>query len=322
MFGLIRSYDLFTSLACTSTVLSAGAGVWSLALQALVSSAFTCVALWHFCRRRPRVYCDVSALWQLRSGCGAILGLRSAQLLRTQSDKVLIGLTLGATALGIYSLATGLIEGMRVQLASSQSRVLLAAFSHAQGDIEVLRSQYLAVLRTWTWTVMPGFLAASIFAPVLINAALLEPSWWPVVEPIRILAVCGVSYALSGPCQEVLQAVGRSGVLLRISAVNAMVVGLPATWWMTTRFGLIGAAFALMITFTLQRIVMIFATLDSLQMPGRRVLSVVSPALGMFALLTLGHLAVGADAFLPAQALVFVTAAVWLALRMTRTTVH
>jgi O-antigen/teichoic acid export membrane protein len=268
------------------TLALAGAGVWSLVLQAVLASGVTCGMMWRSCRWRPRWPGNWRALHSMRSQGAAVLGARLIYFLRTQLDNLFVGTLLGASALGIYSLAFMLTEGLRSQLASIVGRVMLPAYSRAQDDPQQLHAHYLSTLRLLTLTVLPASLAALLFADDVVRL-ILAPRWWDAATPIRILAAGGVLYALSGPCAEVLQAIGRPGLLFRIAWMNLLLVALPATWWLTVHHGLTGAASAFTISFAMQRVVTAAVAMRCIGMPTSRLITAVAPISGMGTMLTL-----------------------------------
>lgn len=285
----------------------AGAGVWSLVLQALLSGAVTCGWLWWACRSRPRRRFDVALLRSALPASTAVLGARAIQFLRTQLDKLFVGTTLGAVALGLYSLAYMLAEGLRAQVAAIIGRVLLPAFSQAQQDPSAMRALYLSALRMWTFTLLPACLAVALFAPALVRT-LLDPEWQAVSEPLGILAFSGVAYALSGPCAEVLQALGKPGQLLRIAWLNLLIVALPATWWLTGQHGIVGTSLALTVAFALQRVATAVAAWRSLGLSASLPLSKLGPGMAVAVGLVAGHMLWGSKVALPLQLLVFAAA--------------
>lgn len=316
-FGSIAAAEVAGVLAgaVVAVVLAyAGAGVWSLAIQPVLAGVVTTLVLWRRCRGRPRLRCDLRALARLRASSAAVLGSRAVQLVRTQLDKLLIGFTLGAGALGIYSFAYMLAEGLRLQVASITGRVLLPAFSRMQDDPVTMGTHYLAALRMWTVTVLPVFLGIWLFARPLMQLG-LEPAWWPATTPLQILALGGVAFAWSGPCAEVLQASGRHGLLLRITLSNLVFVAVPATWWMTMHLGLPGAAAAFTLAFTAQRLALAWVAMRLMGLPWTRLCRAIAPSVSVAATLGLGQLVSGPFVPVPVQACIFAISFVWLAFR-------
>ncbi len=300
----------------------AGAGVWSLVGQSLVSGYVTCAALWRECRSVPRWRFDFRSLRPLWRNGTAILGVRAVQYLRANVDRLIVGITLGASALGIYSLAHMVVEGVRLQVAAVIDRVMLPAFSRLQDDRSSMGTQYLAAVRAWTTTLLPAFLAAALFAPNVVEAC-LDPAWWPAAEPLRILALCGVVYAISGPCSEVLQAVGRPGTLLRITWLNLVLVALPGIWWMSTRHGVSGAASAFTLAFAFQRMAIAWAAIRCIGTLGlRNLMGAIAPACLLCAALATGYMILGSTASPYLHAFVFAVAFLALHIRVRRMASH
>jgi teichuronic acid exporter len=230
----------------------AGAGIWSLISQYLIATAISVILMWRLCSWRPRLRFDGLALRSAAGYSASILGARLVYYLRTHLDNALVGGLLGATALGLYSTAFSLTEGVRSQLASIFGRVMLPAYSRSQDDPIALRGHYLAMLRMTTVTILPICLGGFLFAEPLVQA-FFASHWWPAAPIIQILSVGGVVFSLMGPSVEVLQATGRPHWVLRIALTNLLFVALPGIAVGTLHFGIEGTAVGFTFAFALQR---------------------------------------------------------------------
>lgn len=230
-----------------------GGGVWALAAQQLVSVGLRSALLWRFARWRPRWRFSWSSLRDLFGFSGWMMGSQVIHYLRKNMDKMLVGAMLGASALGVYVLAFVITEALRAKIGQAINTVMFPAYSHSQNDLAEVRRLYLAVVRYNALVVFPAAMLLILFAdpvvPVLFGAA-----WAGTVEPLRILAFASMIHAISGDPASVLRGLGRPKVSFTIQLWNTTLVALPAIVLGIMYFGLAGAAWSVVISYTASRI--------------------------------------------------------------------
>ena len=239
------------------TMAFAGFGIWSLVAQQILSVGLKTAVLWRFCRWRPRWRFSRVILKDLANFSAYMMGNQVVFFTRMNVDYIVVGALLGTTALGVYTLAFAITETLRSSIGSVLVKVLLPAYSVMQRDRIALLHEFLFGTRLMTIVLIPVSLLLIFYVEPLIE--LVGPEWRDAVTPARILSVCGLFYAVSGPSAEVLQAVGRADTLFKITAFNLMVVVLPAMLVLTRGFGPQGAATAVVIGFFTVRVAVLMA---------------------------------------------------------------
>lgn len=228
------------------------AGVWSLVGQQLVSGCLTTALVYYFCPWRPRKRFSWSSLRDILNYSVYMLGSRIIHYMRTNMDYVLVGVLLSASSLGVYTLAFTLTETIRVSLSQIISRVMLPVYSKLQEQPSEIKKHYLFVTRSMSLLVFPVSLSTALYAEQIITF-FFPDSWGGAVAPTRILSIAGMVYAVSGPASEVLQGIGKPGILFRIAAVNFVVVAAPSMWYLTRKYDLSGAALSVVIALLTMR---------------------------------------------------------------------
>lgn len=140
-----------------------GFGVWSLVGQHIVKSLVDVVAIWSLSNWRPRVTFSWSSVREILgfSSSSAVAGFGG--LLSTRSDALLIGLLFGPTAVGLYRLASRLVE-MVTQVATSPFQaVALPELSRIQDDPHRFAEQAVRIVKLATLIAFPslGIIAGS-----------------------------------------------------------------------------------------------------------------------------------------------------------------
>jgi O-antigen/teichoic acid export membrane protein len=216
-----------------------GAGAWAIIAQQLTISCTSTVLLWFVSPWRPRFTFSRASLRDLGGFSGNVFGQRVLYYLHANADKVLVGRYLGAAALGLYGLAYNIVTIPFSRLAVPIAEVLFPAFSRMQDDSERIAAAWLRASRLVGAVAFPTLVGLIAVAPDFV-AALLGERWDPMVPVVQILAWVGLLQSLQTLNGNILQALDRTGTLLRYSVaffalhLTAFVVGL--------QWGIIGVA--------------------------------------------------------------------------------
>ncbi|MFK8035738.1 MAG: lipopolysaccharide biosynthesis protein [Hyphomicrobiales bacterium] len=232
---------------------SLGAGVWSLALQQLVLFSFRAIALFAMSRWHPRLRFSVVALMDILSFSAYSFGSKIIQYLRTRSDTLIVGYILGTTSLGLYTMAYLVTEVLRSSISTVVNKIMLPVLSRVQGDSHETARIFSSATRYMTLLIFPISLSFFLHADWLVELV-FEAEWYDMKAPIKILALSGIVFAMGGPAAELFQASGRPDLLFRLLITNFFFVALPLTVYMTNEFGLVGTAYAVVISMVILRL--------------------------------------------------------------------
>jgi O-antigen/teichoic acid export membrane protein len=188
----------------------AGAGVWALVAQTLVTSATACAVLWASTSWRPQFTYSLRSLRRLWPVGVGIMGTELLDALQNNIDKLVIGFFFSAETLGYYYLAQRLGTILLELVTSVISRVSFTTFSRLQDDLPRLNR----ILRQMTFVAslvaVPVFGIVALFAEQLIPA-FSGPGWQPAIPILWGLAG---GWALSSVMyfdRTVLLATSRAG---------------------------------------------------------------------------------------------------------------
>jgi len=216
-----------------------GYGPWALVVQQLGAIGTSTVLLWFFSDWHPRFVYSRKSIRELRAFGGQVSGTLMLFQLNQNTDNVLIGRYLGASALGSYALAYNIILVPFSRLASPLQEVLYPVFSRLQDDRERLASVWLRVVRMVAAVAVPAMLGLVVLAPEFVSTV-FGPRWHDAAPVMRILAWVGLLFVLQGLNSVVLQAVGRTRTLLTYSVIS-FVAGI-ASFVLGLRWGIVGVA--------------------------------------------------------------------------------
>ena len=217
-----------------------GAGVWALAIQALVSSAIFVALLWVFDPWRPSLAFRASLLKRSFSFGQYLLLSSVLEAIYGRLYGLVIGKMYGAADLGQYNRAAS-TQSMPVNLLTGiVSRVAFPAFSAIKDDkpriTAGLRKAMVGVMAI-TIPVMLGLLAVA--GPLVIT--LFGEVWRPSIPLLRILCLAGLLWPMHMINMNVLLAQGQSRLFFQLEVakktvgvvlfVAAVPFGLQALAW-------------------------------------------------------------------------------------------
>ncbi len=192
----------------------AGAGVWSIVIGYLAGTATLTVALWLLVGWRPRFELKLKGLSKMVRFGGSVAGIDVMVAINRSIDLIAVGKVLGASALGVYTLAYRIPELLVLNFAVVGGYVLFPAF--ATLTREQMRGAYLVAFRYTIALAMPLAIAMVVLAdPVIL--ALFGEKWISGDGAMQALALFALTIALDIPAGTVYKASGRADVLLKLA---------------------------------------------------------------------------------------------------------
>lgn len=224
-----------------------GAGYWALVIQAICLEACTLIIIFMI-SGFPELGWSTSTARRLWSFSSRLMGADLVNYASTNSDKFLVGWSLGPVALGLYSLAFRVLQFV-LQICGQIGRVILPTFCRLQDDRERLTRVFLEVTESVAIAVCPLMVLIIMCAPIGVPAVFGE-AWVGAVVPFQLLAAMTVPYVLVAFMGPLTVAVGRPdleflwGVATAVMSLIAFAIGL--LW------GIVGVAASYLIISSIQ----------------------------------------------------------------------
>ena len=136
----------------------------------------------------PRTGPSRTALRELRSFAGGAFGGQIFHAISCNADYLLVGRTLGSSALGFYGMAWDFLRFVPDRLYKVAGRVTLPAFCRLQREPDQLRRAYLSFLDYMSRLIVPPLVCIAVAAPELLRQIYGE-HWAPAATPLRILSI-------------------------------------------------------------------------------------------------------------------------------------
>ncbi|MDV3503091.1 MOP flippase family protein [Marinobacter sp. M-5] len=112
----------------------------------------------------------------------------SMNLINSRADQIIIGKTMGTTALGVYSIGSQITLQTMQQINSVATRVAFPAVSKRQNDLDEVKDIYLTMIANVLLVSAPLFIGLAAVSPVFVNV-LLGDKWTNLSSVLSIL--CG-----------------------------------------------------------------------------------------------------------------------------------
>jgi O-antigen/teichoic acid export membrane protein len=216
-----------------------GFGAWAIVGQMLAEIVVSTVVLWVVTPWRPSVTFSTASLRRLGAFAGNVFGENLCYQAGRSFAGVLVGRLLGAAALGTYTLATTVILIPFSRLAAPLQQVFFPAFSRIREDRVRIAQIWLRATRLLGSVALPALVGLIVVAPEFVHAVLGD-QWDEAIPVIRILAVVGIVQALHTLNVEVLLALGKAGVLFRLTLLWALATAAAIA--VGSRWGIVGVA--------------------------------------------------------------------------------
>ncbi|HVT44090.1 MAG TPA: lipopolysaccharide biosynthesis protein [Thermoanaerobaculia bacterium] len=225
---LVPEVALATGKAIIAVALAVqGFGAWSLVWGHLGGLCLWTLFLWIVVPWRPRL--SLAGLDLLRPMLAYGRGIIAVNVLAAvvhHADLAIVGRMLGATALGLYQMASKIPEVTITVIVWVVSRVLFPAFSRLNAGGHALADAYLTAMRYVSAITIP--IATGLFflaEPIILLS--FGDTWAPAIPILRALAIYGGLRSLGTHAGDVLKAVGKSNLLARLALLKAAVL-VPA----------------------------------------------------------------------------------------------
>lgn len=212
-----------------------GFGVWSLAIQQISGSLLRVVIVWFLNDWRPALVFSIASLRQMFGFGSRMMVSRLLNQFFNNIYLPVVGKFYSATDLGFFTRATSLEQLPSHTLSAMVGKVTFPVFASIQDDpIRLKRGlkKALTTLVLINFPVMIGLVAVS--RPLIL--VLLTEKWEESIPYLQLLSLAGATYALHLINLNLLQALGRSDLFLRLEILKKLLTVMNIV--VTCRWGI------------------------------------------------------------------------------------
>lgn len=235
----------------------AGFGAWALVAQNIANIAVRAPIILLAAKFRPRFIFKLDALRDHLRFARDTIGYSVMSVVGRQIDPLVIGKALGAAPLGLYSVAFRIMSLPSGVVSTPVQTALFPRLAQLRDKPDELRALVLAATIGQAGLVFPPMAAAAAASHAFFEV-LLSERWIPAGAIFSALAVAGMVQTISTFNSSLLQAIGRTGARLRLTAEFTALWALTAL--ATAQFGImvLAAAFSIVSVLYLPRSLSVF----------------------------------------------------------------
>ena len=206
-----------------------GMGAWSLILGQLAGKLLASISYWVLMPWRPSLLIDRKTLRPLLRYGSNIMAGDLLGIILNNTDYLFIGRFLGATALGIYSVAFRIPDLVVMQFCDTISRVIFPLYSRLKDDPTALTRGFLVTMRYVSLVTVPLGLGIALLSKLFV-VVFFTDKWIEAAPVMAAIAIYALMLSLSYNAGDIYKAQGRPEVLTYLSLGRTAVL-LPGLYW-------------------------------------------------------------------------------------------
>ena len=203
-----------------------GYGVWALIWKTLLNQIFVNLQLWIKNNWFPSFEFSKNSFKELFSFSGKLLVSGILDSIYRQIYRLIVGKFFPAAELGYYTRAEQFKNLPSQAVSNSLMAFLLPVFSKMQDEPERLKRAAQRVLKIVMFFNINTMILMGILAEPIIQV-LLGDKWLPTVPYLQLLILVGVFYPMHVINVQILTALGRSDLFLKIEVFKKIIGILP-----------------------------------------------------------------------------------------------
>jgi PST family polysaccharide transporter len=208
-----------------------GMGVWSLAVQSVLSTAIVTTLTWKLSEWRPQARFSWTAVRELLPFSRNVVAFSTVNYWLRNADNLLVGRWLGSAALGIYGRAYSLMLLPLTLISATIGKVMFPALAAIQDDRPRVARVYLRMTRAIALITFPLMIGLLSVADSFV-VALYGQQWSAMIPIVKVFCVVGMVQSISALNGSLYLSQGRAdlqlrvGLVLSVIGIGAIVLGL------------------------------------------------------------------------------------------------
>ncbi len=196
-----------------------GFGVWALVVQQVLNVGVATIVLWVTVRWRPILAFSFSRLRGLVSFGWKLLAAGIIDVVYNNIRQLFIGKLYSETDLAFFNRGQQVPTLVVVNVNTSLDSVLLPVMSQEQDDIDHVRSMCRRSMQVNTFVIAPLMMGVAFCAEPLVSLVFTD-KWLPMVPYLQIFCITYMFSPMQTITVDVVKALGRSGLYLRLELVK------------------------------------------------------------------------------------------------------
>lgn len=253
--------------------------VWALVIGVLAGRMTQVLVSYWSHPYRPRFTIKKEAAQDLFSFGRWVYLTRLVTFASTQTDSIILGRLLGPVTLGFYQMAQRSATVPLMEIHRSITAVAFPLYSRVQDDTERLKKGFLRGVEAVSSLTFPLATTLYILAPEFVRM-LLGEKWLAAAPVIQVLAIAAALHSVAAAAGgSLFMGAGRPWLMFQMNGLRALAV-VAMVFPLTMLFGLVGAAYAVLIASSLTFLFHIYHSFNILELRVADYVKALWPALG------------------------------------------
>ncbi|MPQ46453.1 oligosaccharide flippase family protein [Marinifilum sp. N1E240] len=223
-----------------------GFGVWALVLNNAIISVLTVPLLFLTTRWIPKLEWIKSYFKEIIGFSVYSTGTSVFSTITYNADNLIIGKLLGASSLGVYTLAFSLTETLRQAISSILNKVMYPVFGQLQKNKSKLKSYFLMIVNINAIMIYPIMFFFVLFGKEMI-LDIFGTNWGDAVLPLRVLSIAVMIHLIINSFASLLRGLGYPGLEFKIILGITLFILIPGLYFGIIGWGLLGATIAILV---------------------------------------------------------------------------
>lgn len=197
-----------------------GFGIWALVLQPIVGNLVMLLLFGMYSNWRPTLEFNLKSINDILTSGFHMLGGGLIGYARNNFDALVIGKSMPARDLGIYSMAQTILYAPMHLITSTVSRVLFPLLSKVQDDMDKLREAVLKATARTALLTFPIYMGLFVLADEFVGVV-FGPNWLEMTPLIKLMMLSYMVQSITfiaGPVSFVMK---KTKIMLQISFWSA-----------------------------------------------------------------------------------------------------
>ncbi len=221
-----------------------GAGIWALVFNSVATVLFAIPLFFNATKWKPAFIIEKQAFKDVFGFGVYTTGSNILNYLYNNVDYLLIGKLLGATSLGIYTLAFVLTDIFRSRMMAVVNNVMYPIYGKKQNEPALLKRYYLNVILLNCLFVFPIMVYFIVIGDQFV-VNIFGEKWRGTVIPLQILSFSVMLHILVSGNTALLRGLGKPSLEMKQQVLKALIF-LPSLVIGVYYYGIIGAAWAIL----------------------------------------------------------------------------
>lgn len=197
--------------------------VWALVLGMMAGAVANLVGSYLIDSYRPRIHWVWGQVRFLFAFGKWILASNALNFFSGNLDDILVGRILGVQYLGWYRMAYNFSQAVATELSHVTGQVAFPTYSKLQTAADRLRIAYMGTLHFVAFLGFPIAFGTIVVADDL-TYGILGSRWAPIIVPMQILAIAGLTRGISSTAHPLFTSQGRPDLPPRFSLTNVVIM--------------------------------------------------------------------------------------------------